>query len=124
MNLYQNLKHNQSGSAVTGFTFIFPLLISLTLIIVQFIFIAINYVSISIASENAIRLARMGYSDSQIIGQASIQLNNFSLISSKPTIEIQNTTLNNTNLKIIKIGTIYKIFALNTFNLTSKSYAF
>ena len=124
MNLYQNLKHNQSGSAVTGLTFIFPLLISLTLIIVQFIFIAINYVSISIASENAIRLARMGYSDSQIISQASIQLNNLSLISSKPTIEIQNTILNNTNLKIIKIGTIYKIFALNTFNLTSKSYAF
>jgi len=124
LNLYQNLKHNQSGSAVTSFTFIFPLLISLTLIIVQFIFIAINYVSISIASENAIRLARMGYSDSQIISQASIQLNNLSLISSKPTIEIQNTILNNTNLKIIKIGTIYKIFALNTFNLTSKSYAF
>lgn len=124
MNLYQNLKHNQSGSAVTGFTFIFPLLITLSLLVVQFIFIAINYVSISSASENAIRLARMGYSDSQIISQANIQLNNLSLISSKPTIEIHNISFKNTNLKIIKIGIIYKIFALNTFKLTSKSYAF
>ncbi len=124
MNLFQNLKHNQSGSAVTGFAFVFPLIILLALIIVQFIFIAINYVSISFIAENSTRLARLGYSDTQILFHSNNKINNLSLIASHPRIDIQNINLKNKNLKIVKIEIEYKILGFKTFNISSKSHAF
>jgi Flp pilus assembly protein TadG len=124
LNLFQNLKRNQSGSAVTGFAFIFPLIIVLALIIIQFIFIAINYASISFIAENSIRLARIGYSDTQILYQANNKINNLSLIASRPRIDVQNIDLKNKNLKIVKIDIDYKILGFKAFEISTKSYAF
>ena len=124
MNLFQNLKRSQSGSAVTGFAFIFPLVIVLTLLVVQFIFIAINYASISLAVENSTRLARIGYSDNQILIQTNNNLNNYSLISNEPSVVIQNINFKNKNLKVFKIEIIYNLFGFNAFKIVSKSYAF
>lgn len=124
MNLFQNLKRNQSGSAVTGFAIILPLVIVLTLIVVQFIFVAINYASISLEVDNSSRLARLGYSDEQVIFQTNDKLNNLSLINSTPIIEIQNINFKNKNLKVLNIEVEYSVFGFNVFHISSKSYAF
>jgi len=75
-------------------------------------------------AENSTRLARLGYSDSQIIIQTKNRLENLNLIFDTPTFEISNNNFNNRNLKVIKIEIIYKIFGLNAFKISSKSYAF
>ncbi len=122
MNLFQNLKRNQSGSVVSGFSLVFPLVIVLTLIIVQFIFLTINYATISLAVDNSSRLARIGYSDSQIISQTKNYFNN--LLIDQPEVYIENIDLQKNNLKIIKVEVNYKILGFKAFIINSKSYAF
>ena len=124
MNLFQNLKRNQSGSVVSGFSLVFPLVPVLTLIIVQFIFLTINYATISLAVDNSSRLARIGYSDNQIIFQTNNYFKNFNLLIDQPEVYIENINLQKNNLKIIKVEVNYKFLGFKAFTINSKSYAF
>lgn len=124
MNLFQNLKRNQTGSAVTGFSFVAPLIILLTFVVLQFIFVVVIYGAISFVTENAARLTRIGYSDLEIIKFSQTKINESNFIPQNSKIFITNKIFNGKNLKIIKVETNLEILGVAPIKVSSQSYAF
>lgn len=124
MNLFQNLRKNQTGSAVAGFAFVVPLIVLLTVVILQFIFVVLNYAAISNLTENGARLLRIGFSETQVLTISQNKISESNLIPKNSRISIKNEFFNGINLKIIKVEIDQRLVGISSIRLRSQSYAF
>ena len=124
MNLFQNLRNsNSTGSAIVSFALVAPLVMLVSLILCQLIFLLITYVNISIASERGARYISMGSLPSEVISKTTLELEKFNFFNGKPKIETERIDIAETKLIEIKISIPIKTFFDMEFYLTSTSHA-
>jgi hypothetical protein len=124
LNLFQNLKNsNSTGSAIVSFTLVAPLVMFVSLILCQLIFLLITYANISIASERGARYISMGSLPSEVISKTTLELEKYNFFNGKPKIETERIDLAETKLIELKISIPIKTFFGMEFYLTSTSHA-
>ncbi len=105
-----------------SFTLVAPLVMFVSLILCQLIFLLITYANISIASERGARYISMGSLPSEVISKTTLELEKYNFFSGEPKIESERIDLAETKLIEIKISIPIKTFFGMEFYLTSTSH--
>jgi len=100
-----------------------PLVMFVSLILCQLIFLLITYANISIASERGARYISMGSLPSEVISKTTLELEKYNFFNGKPKIETERIDIAETKLIELKISIPIKAFFGMEFYLTSTSHA-
>jgi hypothetical protein len=124
LNLFQSHRNlNSTGSAIVSFALVAPLVMFVSLVLCQLIFLLITYANISIASERGARYISMGSLPSEVISKTTLELEKYNFYSGKPKIEIDKIDIAEIKLIEIKISIPIQTFFGMKFYLTSTSHA-
>jgi len=124
LNLFPNHRNsNSTGSAIVSFTLVAPLVMFVSLVLCQLIFLLITYANISIASERGARFISMGSLPSEVISKTTLELEKYNFFSENPKIEIDKIDIAEIKLIEIKISIPIKTFFGMEFYLASTSHA-
>jgi hypothetical protein len=124
LNLFQNHRNlNSTGSAIVSFTLVAPLVMFVSLVLCQLIFLLITYANVSIASERGARYISMGSLPSEVISKTTLELEKYNFFSGNPKIEIDKIEIAELKLIEIKISIPIQTFFGMQFYLTSTSHA-
>jgi len=124
LNLFQSHRNlNSTGSAIVSFALVAPLVMFVSLVLCQLIFLLINYANISIASERGARYISMGSLPSEVISKTTLELEKYNFYSGSPKIEIDKIDIAEIKLIEIKISIPIQTFFGMKFYLTSTSHA-
>jgi hypothetical protein len=124
LNLFQSHRNlNSTGSAIVSFALVAPLVMFVSLVLCQLIFLLITYANISIASERGARYISMGSLPSEVISKTTLELEKYNFYSGSPKIEIDKIDISEIKLIEIKISIPIQTFFGMKFYLTSTSHA-
>jgi hypothetical protein len=124
LNLFQSHRNlNSTGSAIVSFALVAPLVMFVSLVLCQLIFLLITYSNISIASERGARYISMGSLPSEVISKTTLELEKYNFYSGNPKIEIDKIDIAEIKLIEIKISIPIQTFFGMKFYLTSTSHA-
>jgi hypothetical protein len=124
LNLFQSHRNlNSTGSAIVSFALVAPLVMFVSLVLCQLIFLLITYANISIASERGARYISMGSLPSEVISKTTLELEKYNFYSGNPKIEIDKIDIAEIKLIEIKISIPIQTFFGMKFYLTSTSHA-
>jgi hypothetical protein len=124
LNLFQSHRNlNSTGSAIVSFTLVAPLVMFVSLVLCQLIFLLITYANISIASERGARYISMGSLPSEVISKTTLELEKYNFYNGNPKIEIDKIDIAELKLIEIKISIPIQTFFGMKFDLTSTSHA-
>jgi hypothetical protein len=124
LNLFQSHRNlNSTGSAIVSFALVAPLVMFVSLVLFQLIFLLITYANISIASERGARYISVGSLPSEVISKTTLELEKYNFYSGNPKIEIDKIDIAEIKLIEIKISIPIQTFFGMKFYLTSTSHA-
>jgi len=124
LNLFQNRSEsNSTGSAIVSFTLVAPLVIFVSLVLCQLIFLLITYANISLASERGARFIGMGIFTAEVISKTTLELEKYRFYRGEPKIEIEKVEIAEQKMIEIKISIPIQTFFGMKFDLTSTSHA-
>jgi hypothetical protein len=124
LNLFQSHRNlNSTGSAIVSFALVAPLVMFVSLVLCQLIFLLITYANISIASERGARYISMGSLPSEVINKTTLELEKYKFFSGNPKIEIDKIDVAELKLIELKISIPIQTFFGMEFYLTSTSHA-
>jgi hypothetical protein len=124
LNLFQSHRNlNSTGSAIVSFALVAPLVMFVSLVLCQLIFLLITYANISIASERGARYISMGSLPSEVISKTTLELEKYNFYNGNPKIEIDKIDIAELKLIEIKISIPIQTFFGMKFDLTSTSHA-
>jgi hypothetical protein len=124
LNLFQSHRNlNSTGSAIVSYALVAPLVMFVSLVLCQLIFLLITYANISIASERGARYISMGSLPSEVISKTTLELEKYNFYNGNPKIEIDKIDIAELKLIEIKISIPIQTFFGMKFDLTSTSHA-
>ncbi|MFM1986350.1 MAG: hypothetical protein RIS18_567 [Actinomycetota bacterium] len=125
MNLYLDRSdEEEKGSAVVSFALVTPLIIFVSVSLIQMILLLITYATISTASERGARLLTMGKSKIYAQQKMNEELNKFRFFRIEPEINISQTKIVDEQFLEIEITAPVKIFFGVNLELKSISHGY
>jgi hypothetical protein len=125
LNLYLDRSdEEEKGSAVVSFALVTPLIIFVSVSLIQMILLLITYATISTASERGARLLTMGKSKIYAQQKMNEELNKFRFFRIEPEINISQTKIVDEQFLEIEITAPVKIFFGVNLELKSISHGY
>jgi hypothetical protein len=125
LNLYLDRSdEEEKGSAVVSFALVTPLIIFVSVSLIQMILLLITYATISTASERGARFLTMGKSKIYAQQKMNEELNKFRFFRIEPEINISQTKIVDEQFLEIEITAPVKIFFGVNLELKSISHGY